>query len=223
MNIRGLSSEKVWDYENGFLWFSDYNRLAKQIAHWELYKKTLKIPGDIVEVGVFKAASLTSWGTFREICGNDLSSKIIGFDTFSEFPIQSTASKEDKEFVENFSNSNGGNALDISEVKQIMNEKKFINYELIKGDIVRTIPKYLKDNPQTRISLLHLDVDIYKPTISTLDNLWNRVSKGGLIIIDDYNSVKGATDAVHDFLQKENLNHQIIKTNYATSPYYIIR
>ena len=77
MEIRGLSSKKSWDYENGFYWFSPYNRIAKQIAHWELYKKILEVPGDIIEVGVFKGASLTRWGTFREISENSLSRKIL--------------------------------------------------------------------------------------------------------------------------------------------------
>ena len=37
------------------------------IAHWEIYKKTINVPGDIVEVGVFKGLSLLRWATFRDI------------------------------------------------------------------------------------------------------------------------------------------------------------
>ena len=222
MEIRGLSSKKSWDYENGFYWFSPYNRIAKQIAHWELYKKILEVPGDIIEVGVFKGASLTRWGTFREISENSLSRKLIGFDAFGEFPTQLTDSKEDKQFVCDFNNESG-NGLEIGEVKQIMDEKKFYNYELIKGDIIETIPKYIKNNPHTRIALLHLDVDIYKPTISALKNLWDKVSKGGLVIIDDYNAVKGATDAVDDFLREKKLDKKVQKTTFYSIPSYIIK
>lgn len=36
-SIQGLSPGKVWDYENGFYWFSDPTRLNKMLAHYELY------------------------------------------------------------------------------------------------------------------------------------------------------------------------------------------
>ena len=44
MEIKGLNSEKIWDYENGFYWFSPVNRISKLITHWEIYQKTLNIP-----------------------------------------------------------------------------------------------------------------------------------------------------------------------------------
>ena len=56
MDIRGLSSDKSWDYENAYYWFSPYNRIAKQISQWEIFKETIKIPGDILELGVLKGA-----------------------------------------------------------------------------------------------------------------------------------------------------------------------
>ena len=39
MEINGLDSDKFWDYENAFYWFSPKSRIAKHIAHWEIYKK----------------------------------------------------------------------------------------------------------------------------------------------------------------------------------------
>ena len=36
---------------------------------------------------------------------------------------------------------------------------------------------------------MYLDVDIYKPTITALNYFWERLSKNGILIIDDYNSV----------------------------------
>ena len=55
--IKGLSPEDVWDYENGFLWYSDLARLNKLLAQYELYKRILNVPGDLVELGTFKGAS----------------------------------------------------------------------------------------------------------------------------------------------------------------------
>ena len=64
-------------------------------------------------------------------------------------------------------------------------------------------------------------MDIYKPTKFILEKLVNKIVKGGIILIDDYNSVYGATKAVDEFLKK-NRNLKIKKlTNYKT-PFYIV-
>lgn len=52
------SAEKSWEYENGFYLTCQPNRLGKFLAHYELFKETLHLPGAIVECGVFKGISL---------------------------------------------------------------------------------------------------------------------------------------------------------------------
>ena len=222
MQINGLDSAKFWDYENAFYWFSPKSRIAKQIAHWEIYKKTINVPGDIVEVGVFKGLSLLRWATFRDISESSESRKIIGFDNFGSFPIYDDISKADKSFVKDFNNE-AGDGLEIEEIKKILQNKDFSNYELIKGEVSQTIPNYLNENPHLRISLLHLDVDIYKPTIIALKYFWERLSRNGILIIDDYNAVEGATSAIDNFLKDEGISDQVKKTNFYSSPCYIIK
>ena len=51
MDIRDLSSDHVWDYENGFH-CPQMSRMGKQLAHYDIYKNT--VPGDILELGVYK-------------------------------------------------------------------------------------------------------------------------------------------------------------------------
>jgi len=222
MEIRGLSLDNVWDYENAFYWFSPYNRIAKQIAHWELYKKINNLPGDVLEFGVYKGASLLRWATFREITENSYTREIIGFDAFGEFPISPDASSEDNAFVEKFSNA-GGDGLNINETETIINHKGFENVKLIKGNVLHTLPLFLKENPQIRISMLHLDMDIYEPTLYVLKKLWDRVVPGGLVVIDDYNDVEGATKAVDEFIGTMSNAKQIYSNPYYKKPSYMIK
>jgi len=222
MEIRGLSLDNVWDYENAFYWFSPYNRIAKQIAHWELYKKINNLPGDVLEFGVYKGASLLRWATFREITENSYTREIIGFDAFGEFPISPDASSEDNAFVEKFRTA-GGDGLNINETKTIINHKGFENVKLIKGNVLHTLPHFLKENPQIRISMLHLDMDIYEPTLYVLKKLWDRVVPGGLVVIDDYNDVEGATKAVDEFIGTMNNAKQIYSNPYYKKPSYIVK
>ena len=94
---------------------------------------------------------------------------------------------------------------------------------MIKGEVSQTIPNFLNENPHLRISLLHLDVDIYKPTIIALKYFWERLSRNGILIIDDYNAVEGATSAIDNFLKDEGISDQVKKTNFYSSPCYIIK
>ena len=49
--------------------------------------------------------------------------------------------------------------------------------ELVKGDVRKTIPKYIKDNPHLIVSLLYLDLDLYEPTRAALRNFIPRMPK----------------------------------------------
>ena len=81
-------------------------------------------------------------------------------------------------------------------------KKNFKNFELIKGDVIKTLPIFLKKNKSLKISFLHLDLDVYEPTKFVLNSLFSKVSKNGVILIDDYGQVKGATKATNEFLKK---------------------
>ena len=77
---------KMYDYENGYILTSGVQRLGKVLAHYELYKKIVDLPGDVIELGVFKGNSFMQFCTFRELLENERSRKIVGFDMFGAFP-----------------------------------------------------------------------------------------------------------------------------------------
>ena len=62
--------------------------------------------------------------------------------------------------------------------------------------------KFIKDNPGLRISLLHLDVDLYEPTKAALAALYPLVVRGGLVVFDEYALPpwEGETVAADEFL-----------------------
>src|SRR5690606_40062214 len=59
-----------------------------------------------------------------------------------------------------------------------LKNKGLNNFELIEGDILKTIPEFLANNKSLKISLLHIDVDVYEPTKVILESLWDKVVKG---------------------------------------------
>ena len=54
------------------------------------------------------------------------------------------------------------------------------------------------------ISLLRLDGDFYESTMVTLEELYPLVSKGGIVIIDDYGGFQGCKKAVDEYFKKLN-------------------
>lgn len=195
----------MWAYENGYHWFSDPSRLGKILAQWELFKKIEGLPGEIVEVGVFKSNSLVRWCTFRDCRGSSSSRKVVGFDVFGEFPKygeETTCAQDDNAFIDQWEKA-VGEPLKKHEVEQILTSKRFQNWELVEGMVETTIQEWLDCNPQRKIALLHLDADVYQPTIIALQQFWERLVPGGIVVIDDYNAVAGATKAVDEFVAQQ--------------------
>ena len=61
--------------------------------------------------------------------------------------------------------------------------KKFNFVKTYKG----WIPKRFNEVQHLSFSLVHIDVDLYEPTLASLEFFYPRLSKGGVIICDDYN------------------------------------
>jgi len=216
-----ISINEIWNAENIYHLKTDLNRISKLIYHYEIYKKIIDIPGDIIECGVFKGTSLIRFLTFRHILESENSRKIYGFDAFGKFP--KPARLMEKKILKWWVNQ-AGDGISLNELKEIIKKKKIHNFELIRGNVIKTIPSFIQKNKHIKISLLHIDLDFYKPTKFILDKLANKIVKGGIILIDDYNSVYGATEAVDEFLKK-NRNLKIKKlTNYKGRfrPFYIV-
>jgi len=59
-------------------------------------------------------------------------------------------------------------------------------YEIIKGDVVETMPKFLEENPATVFALVYFDVDLYEPTKKTLECILSHIVKGSVIAFDEF-------------------------------------
>jgi Macrocin-O-methyltransferase (TylF) len=216
--VKGQSSEDVWDHENAFYWFSPRTRINKLLAHFELYKQIINLPGDIYEFGVYKAASIIRLATFRDVLENDYSRKIVGFDAFGKFPTSHLTLESDLKFVQHFEDE-GGDGISLEDANAIIARKGFENIELIAGDVFETLPKYVEINPSARIAFLHLDMDVKEPSAFALEEMYDRVVPNGLIVFDDYNAVAGESDVVDSFISKKKL--RIEKTSHYAIPSYV--
>ena len=212
--------EKAFEYENNFYLSCDITRISKILSHYEIYKMIKEIPGEIVECGVFKGASYLRFAMFREIFGNPFSKKIIGFDTFSKFP--ETTFQDDNKARNKFINSAGSDSISKEQLLKILDNKGLNKHvDLIEGDITETVPSYVKANPELKISLLNLDTDIYEPAVTILEHLYPKITKGGILMLDDYGTHPGETKAVDEYFKNKTV--EIKKFSFAMTPCYIIK
>ena len=212
--------EKAFEYENNFYLSCDITRISKILSHYEIYKMIKEIPGEIVECGVFKGASYLRFAMFREVFGNPFSKKIIGFDTFGKFP--ETSFQDDEKTRNQFIDSAGADSISKEQLLKILNHKGLNKHiDLIEGDITETVPAYVKANPELKISLLNLDTDIYEPAVTILEHLYPKITKGGILMLDDYGTHPGETKAVDDYFHNKDV--EIKKFSFAMTPCYIVK
>lgn len=203
--------------------------LQRFLAHYELFKHVIDRPGCIVEIGVYRGASFFTWSKLLEtFCPTDRTRKVFGFDHFQG--LQSFR-EEDGAYYEKYGKTPGSyQTVDIREeifdLVDIHNQDNLIagveRCRLIEGGIRQTIPKFLEENPGLRIALLHLDVDLYDPTLFALEQLYPLVVKGGLIVLDEYGLIpwQGETKAVEDYFHACGLSMpDIRKFSFSTQPH----
>ncbi|MSO74223.1 MAG: class I SAM-dependent methyltransferase [Alphaproteobacteria bacterium] len=193
------SDEQMWRIFNQFHYHCDTHRFQKLLARADVVRRTADVPGDIVDCGTFKGISTIQFAHFLEIYRPHGLAKVVSFDTFEAmFPrvrldeMQSAKDHMDKLYDER--------ALDqITEAVVRLGLEHRV--EIVKGDIVETMPKFLADKPGFRISLLHCDLDVYAATKTVLALAWPRLAQGGIVLLDEY-AVRnwGESDAVDEFL-----------------------
>ena len=212
--------QKAFDYENSFYLASQTSRMHKPIIHYELYKMALDVPGAFVELGIFKGISFVRFLAYRQMLEGDASRRFVGFDAFGEFPDATL--EADKRMLQNFLADAGNQSISKEQLESILQRKGVSdNVELIQGDINTTVPGFVEQNPNIKLSIIHLDVDLYEPSVTALEYLYPRLSKGGILILDDYGVWDGESRAVDEYFRDATI--EIHRFPFAKAPSYIIK
>jgi len=207
---------KTWEYENNFLLSCQNSRIAKMLAYYELYKIASKVKGDFVLGGIFRGISTVEFSTFINLFENSLKQKLIVFDEFKKFPKNNNDLKSLTVIKQM-----GERGITKSQLTSVLKNKKIKNVELIKGKITKTVSDYVSSHPKLKISLLNMDVDIYDRELISLKILYPFVTKGGVIILNDYGVFDYETKIIDNFFKNKNL--KIKKLSFSKTPSYIIK
>jgi hypothetical protein len=178
------------------------------------------VPGAFAEFGLFKGTSFIRFLTYRLLLETFHARKFFGFDIFGRFPEAEL--QGDKQLLENYLQNAGDQSITKDQLSNVLTHKGlFENVSLVEGDITATVPEFVKNNPGLRFSLIHLDVDLYRPSVVVLENLYPLLSKGGILIMDDYAIWEGETKAVDEYFKDSNIS--IRRFSFAAAPSYIVK
>ncbi|MBL1140646.1 MAG: macrocin O-methyltransferase [Proteobacteria bacterium] len=168
------------------------------------------IEGALVECGVWKGGSaMTMALTLSEM--DEDSREIFLYDTYtgmsapSDEDVSNLWGKASDTFCAT-STSEDTSDWCLSPLEEVKNNLKKTSYpqekiRYIKGKVEDTIPELIPD----KIALLRLDTDWYKSTKHELIYLFPKLSKNGILIIDDYGCWEGAKKAVDEYITENNL------------------
>jgi len=182
-------------------------------ANLKLVNDFRHIPGCVVECGVWRGGMIAGIADMWQERSYYL------FDSFEGLPeareidgaraIAWQANKDGKTYYDNCT-------ADISYAERAM-KMSGARHEIIKGWFDKTIPA---TQFESDIAVLRLDGDWYDSIHICMVNLFPRVAKGGLIILDDYYTWDGCSRAVHDYLSEVKSTAKIYRTNEGV-PYIV--
>tara|TARA_B100000989_G_scaffold198878_1_gene150308 strand:+ start:254 stop:1027 length:774 start_codon:yes stop_codon:yes gene_type:complete len=172
---------------------------------------------DFVEIGCWRGhSSYVISSLIRKF-----SKKNINFHIFDSFEGLSDKSKFDK----NLSKFDNSQLLKIR--NQFKSDEDFVKNKVL-GDFnfVNTYKGWIPDKfhilENKRFSLVHIDVDLYEPTLKSLKFFFPKLIDGGVIICDDYNSkvFDGAKKACDEYFKEKNFSFSF---KPATGSFFVIK
>jgi O-methyltransferase len=180
---------------------------------------TQNVEGDIVECGVWRGGSMAAVARTLVALGN-FERRLYLFDTFEGMPppgaLDVNFGGEVAEGLYRKRNGRGGGSdwcrASEGEVARVMKECGYdaSKIHLVKGRVEETIPSRAPE----RVSILRLDTDWYESTLHELEHLFPRLSRGGVVIIDDYGHWRGARRATDEFFARRGAGVYLHRVDY---------
>lgn len=219
-NKKNNPTNNIYKSFNDLIFSTDTKLLGKLLHRFEHFMNIKDLPGDIVELGVFKGSGMATFTKFIDIYAPNSNKKVVGFDIFDTFEADKVLDKDsdlDKETMEIVYNRVDTNELSLESVKSRLEGAGISDdkYQLVKGDVETSILKFLDENPGFRISMLYIDVDLDRPTYYGLKHLWDRILPGGVILFDEYEYHKFTeSNGVERFFKESGIEFNLKSTNW---------
>ena len=207
--------------------FMRSSALAKILFVNELYQHILDIPGSVMEFGCWLGQNIVLFENLRAIYEPfNQNRRVIGFDTFEGYASISAVDGESdvihggayglpKDYPDYLRK-----LVAYHESNNILSQIQ--KHSIVQGDVVKTVPKFMKDNPGEMVALAYLDLALYEPTKTCLEALKPRLVPGSVLLMDEFNfkDYPGATIAFREVF--EGCAYTVRKSQYMTDRAIVI-
>ena len=222
----GMVVSHQFDLEPEFLELHELCRgetmtsLERMYALWSATRYIVdnQLPGDFVECGVWRGGSVMLMAATLLRLG-DTSRDLWLYDTFGGMTaptvddVQAMSGRPAAEILNEHERTPddpfwGIADRDTAERNLRRTGYPFQRFRIVEGDVMATLPA----TAPAAIALLRLDTDWYTSTRHELEQLYPRLTPGGVLIVDDYGYWRGARKATDEFqatLQPRPLLHRI--------------
>lgn len=163
------------------------------------------IPGDFIETGVWRGGACILLRAVLKAHGVT-GRRVYAADSFAGLP---------KPDIEHYPADAGDDHHGFEELAVSLEQVKanFAKYDLLDDQVV-FLKGWFKDTlpaaPVEKLALLRLDGDMYESTMDALRHLYDKVTPGGFVIVDDYSCAAGCRKAVDDFRRDRGISEPII-------------
>jgi hypothetical protein len=182
------------DLIENFTCFTGHMSLSRYLGLYELYKNTLGVAGHIAEVGTYKGSSFFLFAKLIKIFEAESLTQVHGFDWFEGMDN----ANEDVHKV-----NKGDYKADESTLRNLIEVQHLENLAFIhKIDVTKDLQPFLEKYKHLQFKLVFLDAGIYEVVKVALPLFWERLTPGGILILDQYNHElsPGETIAVREIL-----------------------
>ena len=163
----------------------------KLYALWQAVRNTAKVPGAAAEIGTYRGGSAYFIASaYVALTGGEV--PMHAFDTFEGHPAAAISEHDTFHTAGHF----GG-----IKYKKVANYLSvFKQLQLHAGDVSASLSAL----PESAYRMVHIDTNLYKPTLDCLDYFGPRMSPGGVVVIDDYSSKNcpGVPKAAVEYLER---------------------
>lgn len=161
------------------------------------------IPGDLIETGSWRGGTTIYMRAI--LAAHGVSDRTVWVaDSFEGLPEYDGRFDAD---IGDPHHTRAELAITVDDVRE-----NFRRYDLL-DDQVRFLVGWFADTlpsaPIDTLSVLRLDGDMYASTMDALTALYDRVSPGGFVIVDDYGAVPACAKAIHDFRDERGISDPI--------------
>ncbi len=212
--------------------FAGHMNLARFLALYETYKRTLGLSGHIAEVGVWKASCLLYFAKLTQLFEPESLTLVHGFDWFRGlWPGVDEMTGHVKELWKESTRSEDENRPRTIEEGEEMYRKigKLIAIQnldhivhLHKLDVTKELDSFFEEHPHIQFKIVFLDAGTYEVVKACLPHFWPRLISGGVLILDQFNNeiAPGETRAVREYLPDIPI-HSFIFTGHPSA--YIVK